>query len=212
MSTRVKVAIATVSAGLCLVLAAGIFARRNAGMMRLRLSSNGRVQRRSDSVLGAVHGRELIMVVVGAAGCAASQESKLAQSIAVISESLSAIATRQHVLFSSVGVALDPDAAQGVRWLNEAGRFDEVSAGNRWLNTGAIEYLWRDPLAVGLTPQVIIALRHISREPHYRWKVSGHHVLVRMVGLQDVLGMAGLNQVDSLVAAARSTDQIGNKQ
>lgn len=89
------------------------------------------------------------------------------------------------------------------------GGFDEVSAGGSWLNTAAIDYVWREANSIGATPQVVIALRTIRKDSPTQLRIPPITILVRMLGTHDITSMAGLQDVDSLLLAQRPLHPTG---
>ena len=71
-------------------------------------------------------------------------------------DTLRALATREGVYYSTVGVATEWDVAEGLRVLNAYGPFDEVSAGRSWFNTGRFRY------SGGTVPAVLVFLEDVT--------------------------------------------------
>jgi hypothetical protein len=161
------------------------------------------------SILRDNHGRQLVMIVVGSSQCGASRGSDVLVSIRILRDSLRAIARRRQVAFSSIGVALDDDPRLGLEWLGHIGGFDEVASGGNWLNTAAVEFIWREPTSFGAQPQVIVEFRSIERENQRRYRPPVGEVLIRMIGQKDITTMAGLEAVDSLLAT-RTTPAVSS--
>lgn len=151
------------------------------------------------TTLHAGGGRQLAMVVLGSSTCGASQGTQVARALLALRDSLRMLASLRSIPFVSIGVAIEPDPRLGIEWLDQLGGFDEVSAGQGWMNTLAAEHVWREPNALGATPQVIIVIRSIRGDDKTRLRVLPTIVLVRMVGAHDISTMAGLADVDSLV-------------
>ena len=55
-------------------------------------------------------------------------------------DSLRALAAREGIYYSTVGVGTHWEIAEGLRVLNAYGPFDEVSVGRGWFNTGRFRY------------------------------------------------------------------------
>ncbi len=156
-------------------------------------------------------GRELVMVIVGGYSCGASRGTLLGKKILGVRDSMRAMAKRDNYSFVSIGVALDEDPELGIMWLNELGGFDEVAAGHRWLNTAAVEYIWRTHGGFGVTPQVIILTRRIERSDG-DLRPLDVKVLARMVGVSDIHNLAGLSAIDSLLRSSRSGKMSGQPE
>ena len=71
-------------------------------------------------------------------------------------DSLRALATREGIYYSTVGVGTHWDIAEGLRVLNAYGHFDEVSVGRGWFNTGRFRY------SGGTVPAVLVFLEDIT--------------------------------------------------
>jgi hypothetical protein len=63
-----------------------------------------------------------------------------------------------------VGVAVNTDLDEGMRYLNSfgAGAFDEVSLGDGWQNEHITRLIWRDTTVEAAVPQVIVLTRNMS--------------------------------------------------
>ena len=71
-------------------------------------------------------------------------------------DSLRALAAREGIYYSTVGVAKHWDVAEGLRVLNAYGALDEVSVGRGWFNTGNLRYSgW-------MVPAVLVFLEDIT--------------------------------------------------
>ena len=156
------------------------------------------------SIIRNYQGRQLVMIVLGSSTCGMSRGSELFSALQAVRDSLRLIAGRRVVAFASFGVALDVDPRIGVQWLDQLGEFDEVSSGGSWLNTAINEYVWRQPSGIGATPQVIVQLRSVDRVSVSRLRPPVGEVLIRMVGRNDIIGMAGLRDLDSLLSTRAS--------
>ena len=71
-------------------------------------------------------------------------------------DSLRALAAREGIYYSTVGVATEWDIAEGLRVLNAYGPFDEISVGRGWFNTGRFRY------SGGTVPAVLVFLEDIT--------------------------------------------------
>jgi hypothetical protein len=109
-------------------------------------------------------GNQLVAVFIGATHVGASRGSELAAAIREMKPILARHASAAGRPLSLVGVALDWDTDHGIAFLRELGRWDEVIAGNNWLNLGAEQHIWRAEGGRPAIPQLIIYEREISGE------------------------------------------------
>lgn len=58
-----------------------------------------------------------------------------------------------------MGVAIDPVAAEGWRYLEDIGEFHEVVVGGGWANTGALRYIWEGGHLSPHVPQLLVLRR-----------------------------------------------------
>ncbi len=84
--------------------------------------------------------------------------------------------------FSAVGIALDADASLGWGHLRKAGRFDEVSTGMGWANSGADKYVFGALAGPASTPQLLVVERLVNTGPDGRREVESERVLARKGG------------------------------
>lgn len=87
-------------------------------------------------------------------------------------DSLRALAAREGVYYSTVGVANHWEITEGLRVLNAYGHFDEVSVGRGWFNSGRFRYSGRsvpgvlvflEDITVAQTSWTSLGLREIAR-------------------------------------------------
>ena len=92
-------------------------------------------------------------------------------------DSLRALAAREGIYYSTVGIAQHWDIAEGLRVLDEYGPFDEVSVGRGWFNTAGFRYhastvpgvlVFLDDIAVGQTSWTSRGLVEVMRVEGYR--------------------------------------------
>lgn len=108
--------------------------------------------------IGIATGAEVVLVYFGAStyGPCRSAEFKAALDRAKVL--LAERAEREGKAFVAVGVALDDSVEEGLAFLAEAGRFDELVIGHSWLNSAALTHIWhpeglseRSPALPGVT-------------------------------------------------------------
>ena len=121
-------------------------------------------------------------------------------------DSLRALAAREGVYYSTVGVANHWEITEGLRVLNAYGHFDEVSVGRNWFNSGRFRYSGRS------VPGVLVFLEDIT-VMQTSWTSSGLTEIARFEGGRSMrewaargfsLNLDGLS-TDALNSAASPT-------
>jgi hypothetical protein len=125
--------------------------------------------------------REMVFVFIGSPTCAWSDPPVLREVVGEIDAALALRASEWGYAFSSVGVAQSQSATDGLKYLSRVGRFDEVTAGRSWRNTGLIRYVYRDFRGIPMTPQVLVLDLDLLFEAGGR-----EELLVRKVGLSSI--------------------------
>lgn len=97
---------------------------------------------------------------------------------------------------SVIGIALDDEVAPGIGFLQDlqqpGSEFDEISAGNSWMNEQAIRLMWRDGAAAPLLPQVLLVERSVDARMYPRHiEVRADSVILNVVGRDDILRWVG---------------------
>ena len=126
-------------------------------------------------------GREVVAYIIGASWCVPSNQPAFLEAARRATLLLSRQARAAGAAFSAAGVALDWDPARGVAYLGKLGPLDEVTAGRNWVNTVAVDLIWRDPNGQAATPQVVLVERTVDLAER-RIGVSPTRVLARLVG------------------------------
>ena len=135
-------------------------------------------------------GTQIVMVYIGASSCGAANDASLPEAIEEMKVTLSAKAEESGYSFAVVGVALDWEVWEGLRYLRKFGAFDEVAAGYRWANAAALKYIYEDIVGVAATPQVVVVERNLqlpnSDSGVTSYAVSDERMMVRKVGLIEI--------------------------
>lgn len=126
-------------------------------------------------------------VTIVAHSCGACRSDSIRDALAGIGPALRRQLAGGNV--DVIGVVVDPSVDDGISILREIGGYDEVHAGNNWLNSLAIEYLWRDQPGRPAVPQVVLIRRHI-RAVGSTVVVSSDTVIDRYVGGAELIPWA----------------------
>lgn len=130
---------------------------------------------------------ELIMVVVGAHGCAASNDPSLPPALQRIREGLAAAAAKEGLRFAVLGIAVDPEPSDGLAYLSKLGLgFDEIATGRNWLGLGPTVFLFRDQAGPPTIPQVLVLSRTVEVQGQSGVMIGADRILARKTGLDGV--------------------------
>lgn len=176
-----------------MVTFAGAFAASAAGIVpipRIELRLRARIHGTYQPSYQRVAGPQLIMVYMGKANCAWSNQPWLSDSVDRVKLELAHRARSAGSSFKAVGVALDWSVQEGLGHLDKFGQFDEVAAGYNWGGDAALRYIWEDIAGPPATPQLLIFER-VYQVPDTAIKFSGYQerdvrVLQRLVGTDEI--------------------------
>lgn len=105
--------------------------------------------------------REIVAYYIGSKFCGGSQNPAVKSAVRRALVRLQQQGDSLGLSFSAVGVAVDWKPEDGWEYLRSVSPFDEVTVGRNWLNSAAVERLWRAPGGRGLTPQIVIVVRNV---------------------------------------------------
>jgi hypothetical protein len=108
---------------------------------------------------------ELVLVFVSSSTCVGARATGLHEAIRQAKLTISDRASIEGVDFRAVGVALDWPTADGVAYLSEFGKFDELTVGSNWFNLAAETMIWGDDGTDPTIPQLIVFRREIATAP-----------------------------------------------
>lgn len=135
-------------------------------------------------------GAEVLVVLVVSSQCGPSRSPHLREAFYRIKESAFERSQVEGKQFGTIGISLDIEPHDGLRFLGAFGSFDEVGAGRGWLNTGATAFMIRGLTGQLATPQVVIVEREIeAEETHLR--IGQERLVARYVGLDAILPASG---------------------
>jgi hypothetical protein len=130
-------------------------------------------------------GREIVLVLVGAAFCGAQREPGFPQAVEDAKLRVQAQAKTRGAQFRAVAVSLDWKTDEALAFLQGFGAFDELLVGSNWLSDGARRYIWRDLPGPAAVPQVLVVEREIETEPEVQ--VRSERVIKRIAGAAPVM-------------------------
>ena len=134
-------------------------------------------------------GRELVAYYIGSKFCGGSQNPQVKSAVRRSIMRLQRQADSLGLSFTVVGVAVDWKPEDGWEYLRSVGAFDEVAVGRNWLNSAAVERLWRDPKGRGLTPQFVIITR-VVQDDGRRLTFSADTIVARIEGGDTIMEWA----------------------
>lgn len=132
-------------------------------------------------------GGEVVVVLIGMAGCAASRQPALAAAMDQIRARLRVLSSERGIPIAFWGVALDRDLSKGLRWLTSVGPFDEISVGGNWLNSQAVRFMFGGSSGPATVPQIIVFQRTIDQPSSSTLVVGPETIATRRVGVQPIL-------------------------
>lgn len=134
---------------------------------------------------GLRKGKEIVLVLVGAAFCGAQREPGFPQAVEDAKLRVREQARSRGAQFRAVAVSLDWKTDEALAFLEGFGAFDEVTVGSNWLNEGARRYIWRDLPGPAAVPQLLVIEREIEIEPQVQ--VRSERVIKRLAGAPPVI-------------------------
>ena len=131
----------------------------------LGASAQGYVPAHERGASDPASGTELVMVYLGSSTCAPCRDARFKQTVERAKNLLAGRAEREGARFATMGVALDHNVDDGLAFLQDSGRWDEVAAGRNWLNAAALAHVWRPDGLEGRTvalPTVVVFERDVE--------------------------------------------------
>lgn len=126
-----------------------------------------------------------MLTYIGSSTCGPSNKKDLPELIEALKRSVQRRARETGRRFTAIGIAKDETVSSGIAHLRRFGVFDEIMAGNGWLNTGIRHYVFEDIPGSAATPQVVLTERDIQAAgPHN--EVRQERLLVRRVGAEEI--------------------------
>ncbi|MEM1115052.1 MAG: hypothetical protein AAF845_17320 [Bacteroidota bacterium] len=133
-------------------------------------------------------GPETVLVYFGASNCRPCYDDAFKATLEAAKVALFERTEAEGASFAVVGVAVDHSIEEGLAFLSQSGRFDEVVIGRNWFNSAVLAHVWRpegiEDRVPGL-PGIMVFERDMTMgetgiaagEPTY---------LVELVGAEDI--------------------------
>ncbi len=130
-------------------------------------------------------GHHRVLVFIGSSTCGASSDPELHERLERIASFYREQSLRSGGYTTTLGVALDWDTNDGLRFLNKMGAFDEISIGRNWLNSHSVAFVWRDLPGAPTLPQLVVVEREVEVGPSMV-EVGRDSVVARFLGLDEI--------------------------
>ncbi len=130
-------------------------------------------------------GLQVVAVYIGARWCGPCQETALKQAVERMKPLLAKQAESKGRPFSIIGVATDPSVKEGLAYLAECGKFDEVSVGRFFHNSLFTQHVWGVDSRYQAVPQVIVFEQQVS-EASPGLKMGAPRYLARHSGAKTI--------------------------
>lgn len=154
--------------------------------MLTAFDSNSSQQRGNADRSNLRAGDQVVVVFIGATFCHGADAPEFAKSVEKMKQLVRQQADSAGEASTVIGVALDWQPDDGIKWLRRFGSFDEVAAGGNWLNAGAIKYIFRDLPGEPGIPQVAIIRRHVEVGTR-QIAISPEHLVSRKIGADEIM-------------------------
>ena len=133
-------------------------------------------------------GPEMVLVYFGASTCVPCHDDDFKAALEDAKLALFERAEAEGKSFAAVGVAVDHSVEDGLAFLTESGRFDEVVVGRNWFNSAVLMHVWRpeglESRVPGL-PGVMVFEREMEMGEG-GISASAPTYLVELVGAEDI--------------------------
>jgi hypothetical protein len=135
----------------------------------------------------APEGTEVVAIFISSSWCVANRDSTFKPTVRRMMTRLAEDSRAAGRPLDIIGVSLDWSVADGVRYLQEFGDFDEITVGRNWFNLAAMQYIWRDPDGLPVVPQVVLLERTVGQSADgKRVQVSPDRVLGRYRSVSEI--------------------------
>lgn len=116
------------------------------------------------AAFGIRPGRQLIAYVLVSSHCGYCQRDDTKAALASVRTSLRRAHARDFQAIRVIGVAVNTEVDAGLEYLRSVGMasFDEISAGDGWLNEQIGQLIWRAKTTDASVPQVVVVSRPMT--------------------------------------------------
>lgn len=120
----------------------------------------------------SANGMHLIAFVVTASDCGWSTQTKTMEAVGSIRSKLRSAHGGSYAQITVIGVALDEDLDEGLRFLSDIGKgalsgaFDQIIVGGSWLNEQVVRFVWREHIIEAASPQIVVLERPVNTEAY----------------------------------------------
>lgn len=118
-------------------------------------------------------GSEVLLVFISTSGCIGNKAERLDDAIRGAKVALNERIEAQGQAFFTIGSAPQWSVEEGLDYLirgltpgfddKDFGPWDEVQAGRNWLNSSAVDYIWRGVRGRPAVPQIVVIERSVTR-------------------------------------------------
>lgn len=141
-----------------------------------------------DRGIGMRSGTEVVLVYFGSSTCGPCQFEEFKTALEQAKVLLFERAEAEGKAFAVMGVSVDHDIEEGLAFLADSGRFDEVVVGRNWFNSAVLAHMWRqeglEDRITGL-PGIMIFEREMSMGESII-SASAPVYLADVVGAEDI--------------------------
>ena len=126
-----------------------------------------------------------VAVFLGSNECYACRIAGVGDRVRFMLDSLRRDAAVRQVPFSALGIAVDGAPLDGVKWLQQYGRFEEVAVGGNWYNTAVLRFVWSNPQTTAGIPQIIVLRQNVVVDKEHI-RVGADSVVRRWLGARAI--------------------------
>jgi hypothetical protein len=141
---------------------------------------------RSTSAPRVLDGGQVVVVLLITESCSAARRDDFKRSLRTGLEMVRKNAQMRGYTTSLIGVALSANSSATRRFIAELAPFDQLIVGSGWLNSGAVNYVWRDFEGSPTVPQLVLLYRRVEVSQN-EIAVSPDSLLFRLAGADDIM-------------------------
>lgn len=130
---------------------------------------------------GFSEGPELLAILVTSSTCSAASDEAFHETFERAIHKLRSYASVHEKHLATLGVAVDWDIDQGLQALRKLGRFDEIAAGRKWLNSTALRLIAPTVGGTPVIPQFIVVSRQVVQDSG-QVGTTADSVILRLIG------------------------------